>query len=202
MNEALISNAVKFLSDSSVKGSTTERQVNFLKNKGLSQEELDEAFRRAGLSTQPPDSANGHPSGNQNNYSSPYYPPVGASYFSGDPQEHLYQLARTSNAAKWILLIAVVASTLAFLARSLPRDLYQRFVNWFKGADDAKLLDLSRKIDSIRTILETLQKRQNHMESELTAWRYHKNMEDINKENNSYFNRDYIKEYEDCVEDK
>ena len=43
-----IQNAVSFLKDSRVQNSPLSRKVNFLKSKGLSVEEIHEAFRQAG----------------------------------------------------------------------------------------------------------------------------------------------------------
>ena len=46
LNEQLIKSAVSFLSSPNVKSAETVKKVAFLKNKGLSAEEIQEAFKR------------------------------------------------------------------------------------------------------------------------------------------------------------
>ena len=46
LNEQLIKSAVSFLSSANVKSAETVKKVAFLKNKGLSAEEIQEAFKR------------------------------------------------------------------------------------------------------------------------------------------------------------
>jgi peroxin-14 len=50
---SLIENAVKFLQDPQVKSSGLERQISFLKSKGLTESEINEAIIQAGLPNNP-----------------------------------------------------------------------------------------------------------------------------------------------------
>ena len=47
MNEELINSAVSFLKDPQVGGSPLTKKVEFLESKGLNQEEIEEALKRA-----------------------------------------------------------------------------------------------------------------------------------------------------------
>lgn len=54
MNEKLIAQALKFLSNPSVKSSDKPKQVNFLKSKGLTDQDIEEVYKR--LESAPSDS--------------------------------------------------------------------------------------------------------------------------------------------------
>jgi hypothetical protein len=210
MNEQLIGNAVKFLSDPSVRNSPAEKQLSFLRGKCLSDDEIEESYRRAGLSS--PLSAQGnsslynqtssYQSGNNTNNYTPYSGPSSFSYdMHQQQQDHIFQLARSSNTARWLLLFAVIASTLTFLARNVPRSLYTRFFNWFQKSfygnaspdkfnaeQSDKIIELTKKVDQIRNLIENLSRRQNELEYSLTSFRY------LNSRPNQ-------NEYNDCLEE-
>ena len=208
MNELLIGNAVKFLSDTNVRASTSEKQLSFLRSKGLNDDEVEESYRRANM---PSPLSNAQSTGSSTNYynnypsSSPYsgstatYP----TYNNGN-EDQLYQLARTSTTARWLLLLAVFASAIAFLARHLPAGLYQRFLKWFnRTGSDERIVELNRKIDTVRALIEGLGKRQSHLESQIIALRYHQNypMDDYSTEHRNHAPVPNG-EYGDCLDEE
>lgn len=199
MNELLIGNAVKFLSDNSVKNSPVEKQLSFLKNKGLNDDEIEEAFRRAGLSPPLSPSSNINNNSSYSNYNTssnsyPNYNTSSSSYYEGaGQQDHIYQLARTSTTARWLLLFAIFASALTFIARNIPSSLYKRFVDWinkktFINDDGKELIEIGKKIDCVKNLVESLDKRYNHIESEIISLKY--NINNYHRKN----------EYDDCLE--
>uniref|UniRef100_A0A7S1T5W1 Peroxisomal membrane protein PEX14 n=1 Tax=Compsopogon caeruleus TaxID=31354 RepID=A0A7S1T5W1_9RHOD len=54
VREAEVTNAVRFLNDTRVKAAPATRAAQFLKRKGLTKDEIEEAFRRAGREAPPP----------------------------------------------------------------------------------------------------------------------------------------------------
>ena len=53
LREDVIQNAIKFLSNPNVKGTSIEQRRSFLRGKGLSNEEVEESFRRIVVSSNP-----------------------------------------------------------------------------------------------------------------------------------------------------
>jgi hypothetical protein len=51
LRSSLVDNAVKFLQDPQVRNSSAERQLSFLKSKGLTEAEITEAMSRTGNAT-------------------------------------------------------------------------------------------------------------------------------------------------------
>jgi SOS response regulatory protein OraA/RecX len=51
MREDLLQSAVSFLSSAQVQTAAKEKKVQFLKNKGLNDQEIEEAFKRVGTTT-------------------------------------------------------------------------------------------------------------------------------------------------------
>jgi hypothetical protein len=51
MREDLLTSAVSFLTSSKVQSADKEKKIQFLKKKGLDDEEIEEAFKRAGSAT-------------------------------------------------------------------------------------------------------------------------------------------------------
>lgn len=203
-------NAVKFLSDPSVRNSPAEKQLGFLRGKGLNDEEIEESYRKAGLNSPTSASAsqstyNPYPStsyqtgGNFNTYS-PYSGSTPYQYdVQQQQQDHIFQLARNSTTARWLLLLAIVASTMTFLARNIPNSLYKRFFNWIqkifnpsseKSEDEPsnKLIELAKRVEQIKSLIEGLSRRQNDLELRLTSFQYLQ----------PRFGRN---EYNDCIEE-
>jgi hypothetical protein len=204
MNDILLANAVRFLSDPTVRSSPGERQLSFLKAKGLNEDEIEEAFRRAGLPhpqlSSPSNYQASYPATtsippSQDNYNNnckdASYPYHGDLYgtTTGQPPEQLYQLARTSTVARWLLLLALIGSAMAVLIRSLPRPIYDKLhsmvLNFFSRRskqEPDKLDEMSRQLEKVALLVEGLQKRQMQIEGEMVSWRYQRRFEDCRDE--------------------
>lgn len=105
----LIDNAVKFLQDPQVRASSLSKQLNFLESKGLTLREVEEAMKRAGVTTHNdkvavivPSSEEGHP------------PPLPQS-----PPPNRLQLERSFSWGRFLLTLALIGSASVALSQSV-----------------------------------------------------------------------------------
>lgn len=108
----LVSNAVQFLQDSSVKHTPLPNRIAFLEKKGLSSEEIDSALKQTGLDRPNPVDQFSGPTAQQGQ--------TQPSAARSGPPERLAKLA-TSNGVSWSKLViytALLSSTVVAVGRS------------------------------------------------------------------------------------
>jgi len=145
--EENVKNAVEFLTDSRVISSTKEKKSNFLRSKGLTQPEIDEAFRRADLLPQQQPQQMYLP---QNNNNSPMMPSRPMVRYAQSPGQVVAQIPWKA-LAFLLVICAGIGGAISWLIKKYILNPQRKALT---ESQDETIKNLQKKIDEVNAQLE------------------------------------------------